>query len=84
MKIDFETIMKKQLEQIVGNGIDELIHDEINKIYRELCSRKDKYIAELMKSIRIYSQQECIDGVPRYLITVENIYKTKGGDKNDN
>jgi hypothetical protein len=77
MKIDLETLMKKQLEQIVGNEIDELIHDEVDKIYRELCSRKDKYIAELMKSIRIYTQQESIDGVPRYLITVENNYKIK-------
>lgn len=82
MKIDFETLMKKQLEQIVGNEIDELIHDEINKIHRELYSRKDKYIAELMKSIRIHIQQESIDVIPRYLITVENIYKTKEGDKN--
>lgn len=82
MKIDLETIMKKQLEQIVGNEIDELIHDEVNKIYRELCSRKDRYIAELMKSIRVYTQQESIDGMPRYLITVENTYKIKEEDKN--
>lgn len=82
MKIDFETLMKKQIEQIANDEIDELIHDEVDKIYRELCSRKDRYIAELMKSIRIYTQQESIDGMPRYLITVENTYKIKEEDKN--
>lgn len=75
MKLEFEKTMKKQLEQIVGNEIDELIHDEINKIHRELCSRKDKYIAELMKSIRIYAQQESIDHIPRYAIIIENTYR---------
>lgn len=82
MKIDFETLMKKQIEQIANDEIDELIHDEVDKIYRELCSRKDRYIAELMKSIRIYTQQESIGGMPRYLITVENTYKIKEEDKN--
>lgn len=34
MNIDFETIMKKQLEQIVSNEVDELI-DEVNKLKGE-------------------------------------------------
>ena len=75
MNIDFKTIMKKQLEQIVSNEVDELIHDEINKIYRKLSEKKENYIAEIMKSIRIYSEQQTIDHIPRYLITIENTYR---------
>lgn len=75
MKLDFEKIMKKQLEQIVNNEINKLIHDEVDKFYRELSFKKDEYIAELMKSIRIYSEQESIDYIPRYKIIIENTYK---------
>ena len=75
MNIDFETIMKKQLEQIVSNEVEELIHDEVNKFYRKLSEKKENYIAELMKSIRICSEQQTIDHIPRYLITIENTYR---------
>jgi hypothetical protein len=75
VKLDFEKIMKKQLEQIVNNEINKLIHDEVDKFYRELSFKKDEYIAELMKSIRIYSEQESIDYIPRYKIIIENTYK---------
>ena len=75
MNMDFETIMKKQIEQFANEEIDNLIHEEVNKFYRELSLKKDTYIAELMKSIRIYSEYQTIDNIPRYLITVENTYK---------
>lgn len=75
MEIDFETIMKKQLEQVVNNEIDRLIQEEVSNFYKKLLSKKDTYIAKLMKSIRIYSEQQTIDNMPRYLITIENTYK---------
>ena len=75
MEIDFETIAKKQLKQVVSDEIDELINDEVNKFYTKLSQRKEHYIAELMKSIRIYSEQQTLDNMPRYLITIENTYK---------
>ncbi len=75
MNIDFETIMKKQIEQIANDEIEEMIKKRVNELYRELLSKKENYIAQLMKSIRIYSEQKTIDNIPRYLITVENTYK---------
>lgn len=75
MEIDFETTMKKQLEQIVSNEIEKMIREKVNELNRKLLSRKDTYIAELMKSIRIFSEQQTIDHIPRYLITVENTYR---------
>lgn len=77
MNIDFETIMKKQIEQIANDEIEKMIREKVNQLNRELLSKKDNYIAELMKSIRIFSEQKEIDNIPRYLITVENIYKIK-------
>ena len=77
MNIDFETIMRKQIEQIANDEIEKMIREKVNEFNRELLSKKDNYIAELMKSIRIYSEQQTIDNIPRYLITVENTYKIK-------
>ena len=75
MELDFETIMKKQIEQIANDEIEKMIREKVNELNRELLSRKDTYIAELMKSIRIFSEQQTIDHIPRYLITVENTYR---------
>lgn len=82
MNIDFETIMKKQIEQIANDEIEKMIGEKVNEFNRELLSKKDNYITELMKSIRIFSEQQTIDHIPRYLITVENTYKIKEEDKN--
>lgn len=75
MNMDFETIMKKQIEQIANDEIEKMIREKVNQFNRELLSKKENYIIELMKSIRIYSEQQTIDKIPRYLITIENTYK---------
>ena len=75
MNIDFETLMKKQIEQIADEKIEKKIREKVNEFNRQLLSEKENYIAELMKSIRIYNEQQTIDHIPRCLITVENTYK---------
>ncbi len=75
MNIDFETIMKKQIEQIANDEIEKMIREKVNQFNREMLSKKDEYVTELMKSIRIYSEQQTIDHIPRYLITIENTYR---------
>lgn len=75
MNIDFETIMKKQIEQIANDEIEKMIREKVNQFNRELLSKKDEYVTELMKMIRIFSEQQTIDHIPRYLITIENTYK---------
>lgn len=75
MNIDFEIIMKKQIEQIANEEIEKMIREKVNQFNRELLSKKENYIAKLMESIRIYSEQQTIDKIPRYLITIENTYK---------
>ena len=76
MKIDIETMLKENIKQIVSNEVDEMIKEKGKEIYRELMSKRDVYIAELMKSIRIVSEQQITDNnIPKYLITIENTYK---------
>ena len=48
MNIDFETIMKKQIEQIANDEIDEMIRKEVEEFKYKLLSKKDTYIADLM------------------------------------
>lgn len=66
---------KKQIEQIANDEIEKMIREKVNQFNRELLSKKDEYVTELMKSIRIYSEQQTIDHIPRYLITIENTYR---------
>ena len=75
MNIEFEIIMKKQIEQIANNEIEKMIREKVNEFNIELLPKKEEYIAELMKHIRIYSEQNIIDKIPRYVIAVENTYK---------
>ena len=75
MNIDFGTLMKKQIEQIADEKIEKLIEEKVNELNRQLLSEKENYIAELMKSIRIYNETQTIDNIPRYVITIENTYK---------
>lgn len=55
--------------------LKKMIREKVNEFNRQLLSKKENYIAELMKSIRIFSEQQEIDNIPRYLITIENTYK---------
>lgn len=71
MNINFEEIMKKQIERIANDEIDKLINEKVDEFHSELLSKKDGYVTELMKMIRIFSEQQTIDNMPRYLITKE-------------
>lgn len=75
MNNNIELMLKKNIEQIANNEIDKIIEEKINELHKELLYKKDTYIAELMKSIRMFSEQQTIDNIPRYLITIENTYK---------
>lgn len=49
--MDFETIMKKQIEQIANDEIEKMIREKVNQFSIELLSKKDNYIAQLMKNL---------------------------------
>lgn len=67
--------LKCQLKDYAEQEVDKMISEKVESFKYELMKKKDEYITELMKSIRIFSEQQTIDHIPRYLITVENTYK---------
>ena len=58
-------VIKREVEKIISESIDKEIEDRTIAFHKELTERKDQYIAEVMKGIRIaheYNPQTmCVD-----------------------
>ena len=67
--------IKNVFRQEVSKKIDEEIDKKVEEFRKELVNNKDNYIAEIMKAIRIYSEQQSTGYYPRYQIVFENVYK---------
>ena len=50
-------MIKKSVEEMVSEKIEEEINLEVKNFREKLEYRKDNYIAEVMKGIRIYHQK---------------------------
>lgn len=70
-----EEMLKKNIEQIIKSKVDEEIKEEVEKFKNKLESRKDQYIAEIMKGIRIYHERDLGSLGINYKIIFENIVK---------
>ena len=53
-----EEMLKKNVEEIVKAKIEKEISEEVEKFANKLNARKDDYISEVMKGIRIYHERE--------------------------
>lgn len=73
MKIDIEEHIKNAILENISKNIDEEIENKTEEFHRSLVDRKDKYIAEVMKGIRVFSTQNNPDGFINYRIQFENI-----------
>lgn len=69
--------IKQAVQREIAVKLEEEIIDKVNQFHRELIDRKDNYIAEIMKGIRIYAEEKTIDMIPRYKIEFENIYRVE-------
>ena len=63
----------KCISQQVSNEIDLEIEQKVKEYYRELTDRKDRYIAQVMKGIRVYSEYDHLYNQMNYKIIFENI-----------
>lgn len=45
--------IKREVEKLISESIDKEIEDRVIAFHKELTERKDQYIAEVMKGIRI-------------------------------
>lgn len=73
MDLNIEEILKKEVKQNIEVKIDKLIEDEVNEFTKRLLMRKDDYIAEIMKGIRILHEQDNFMNSINYKIIFENI-----------
>ena len=69
--IEFE--IKTRVECIIREKVDEEIDKKVEDFRRELEDRKDNYIAEVMKGIRIYHERETQGLGINYKIIFENV-----------
>lgn len=74
---NLEEILKKNIKSIVSEKIDEEIEQKVNNFKKELEDRKDNYIAEIMKGIRVYHERDIMSMGINYKIIFENIYRTE-------
>lgn len=70
MKLD--EILKNAVKENIEVKIEQLIEDEINNFTKQLLRRKDDYIAEIMKAIRISEERIAGTMQNHYIITFEN------------
>lgn len=70
--MNIEEILKRAVKENIEVKIDQLIEDEINDFTKQLLRRKDDYIAEIMKAIRISEERMEKTMQNHYIITFEN------------
>lgn len=68
------------IKEIVKSKIDKEIDKKVEQFRRELEDRKDNYIAEIMKGIRIYHERDIGSMGMNYKIIFENIYRLEEGE----
>lgn len=72
MENNLEEVLKKQVEIYVSDKIEEEIVKKVEQYYKELTYRKDDYIAEIMKGIRILHEKDPMNLGINYKIIFEN------------
>ena len=76
-----EDIIEFRIKESILKHIQEKVENEINqeieKFKRKLEGRKDDYIAEVMKGIRIYHERDIGSMGVNYKILFENVYRTE-------
>lgn len=70
----FRQEVSKKIDEEIDKKVEEF-RKEVEEFRKELVNNKDNYIAEIMKAIRIYSEQQSTGYYPRYQIVFENVYK---------
>lgn len=76
--ISIEKCIKNVVEKLIIKEIDEEIENKVKKFKHELEDRKDRYIAEVMKGIRILHERN-MNGMD-YKIIFENVYRMEKSD----
>lgn len=79
---NLEEVIKNEVKTVISEKIQEEIDEEVIKFRNKLMHRKDDYIAEVMKGIRIFHERDINSLGMNYKVIFENIYRVE--DKRDN
>lgn len=82
-QFDLEAVIKKQVKELISKTIQEEIDEQTIKFRDSLMQRKDDYISEIMKGIRIFQERDINSLGINYRIIFENIYRIED-NKNEN
>lgn len=72
-----EFALKNSVEQLVRINIQTEIEEMVQQFERRLLDRKDNYIAEVMKGIRIIHEKDIDTNGVNYKIIFENIQRVE-------
>lgn len=72
---DLEAVIKKEVKELVSEKIQEEIDEKAIQFRNKLMDRKDEYIAEVMKGIRIFHERDINSLGMNYRIVFENRYR---------
>ena len=70
-----EFALENSIKQLVNEKISEEIKEKVRQFENQLLDRKDKYIAEVMKGIRILHEKNQDFNEINYKIIFENIQR---------
>lgn len=70
-----EQALKDSVEKLIKANITNEIEEEVERFRRKLESRKDQYIAEVMKGIRMYHERDMLSNGMNYKIIFENVVR---------
>ena len=72
-----EFALKNSVEQLVRINIQTEIEEMVQQFEKKLLDRKDNYIAEVMKGIRIIHEKDIDTNGVNYKIIFENIQRVE-------
>ena len=67
--------IKCSIKQIIRAKVENEIEEQVEKFREKLEDRKDNYIAEIMKGIRINHEMNDVEHLLNYRITFENVWR---------
>lgn len=79
-EVFIENAIKDSVEKLVSANIENAIEEKVKEFREKLEYNKDRYIAEVMKGIRIYQEQETGTRTMNYKIIFENVTILKKED----
>jgi hypothetical protein len=75
--MEIEKAIRQSVEKLISEELDKEIEERTKEFHKELTSRKDDYIAEVMKGIRIAQEYNPESMYMDYRIMFINKYEVK-------